>query len=112
MSLLIFYRRWGESIIPVPYFPQTHPLSAKGNIRTLKAKRLTTSSMNKSRTLAQAQPQLQTMEGVKEMLFREVITSSKIEGIKNAKAVLTKLYKAESSLNQRIPKKRSHKLPV
>ena len=52
------------------------------------------------------------MEGVKEMLFREVVTSSKIEGITNAKAVLTKLYKAESSLNQRIPKKRSHKLPV
>jgi hypothetical protein len=68
--------------------------------------------MNKSRTLAQAHPQLQTKEGVREMLFREVVTSSKIEGIKNAKAVLTKWYKAESSLNQRVPKKRSHKLPV
>ena len=68
--------------------------------------------MIKNRTLAQAHPQLQTKEGFKEMLFREVVTSSKIEGIKNAKAVLSKWYNAESSLNQRIPKKRSHKLPV
>lgn len=68
--------------------------------------------MIKSHTLAQAHPQLQTKEGFKEMLFREVVTSSKIEGIKNAKAVLTKWYKTESSLNQRITKKRNHKLHV
>ncbi len=68
--------------------------------------------MIKSRTLAQANLQLQTKEGIKEMLFREVVTSSKIEGIKNAKAVLTKWYKTESSLNQCIAKKSSHKLPV
>ena len=42
------------------------------------------------RTLAQSHPKLRTDAGMKETLFREVITSSSIEGIRNVQPVLDK----------------------
>lgn len=68
--------------------------------------------MSRNFTLIQAHPKLQTKEGFREMMYREVVTSSKIEGVNNAKAVLDKSHKAESSAHQRSDKKSSHKRHV
>jgi hypothetical protein len=68
--------------------------------------------MNQNCTLIQAHPKLQTKEGFREMMYREVVTSSKIEGVNNAKAVLDKSRKTESSAHQRSVKKSSHKRPI
>lgn len=63
-------------------------------------------------TLAQSHPKLRTDSGMKEMLFREVITSSSIEGIKNARPVLEKWVKGKASFQQGTPKKIRHKRKV
>ncbi|NTU45768.1 MAG: hypothetical protein HGA99_09685 [Chlorobiaceae bacterium] len=63
-------------------------------------------------TLAQTHPKLQSAAGMKEMLFREVVSSSKIEGIRNAKAALNKWYKEEVSGKQSISKKIPHQHKV
>lgn len=64
------------------------------------------------RTLAQSHPKLRTEAGMKEMLFREVITSSSIEGIRNARPVLEKWVKGKASFQQGTPKKSRHKRKV
>lgn len=64
------------------------------------------------RTLAQSHPKLRTDAGMKEMLFREVITSSSIEGIRNARPVLEKWVQGKASFQQGTPKKSHHKRKV
>lgn len=54
-------------------------------------------------TLAQSHPKLQSDAGMKEMLFREVITSSSIEGIRNARPVLEKWVQGKASFQQGTP---------
>lgn len=63
-------------------------------------------------TLAQSHPKLRTEAGMKEILFREVITSSSIEGIRNARPVLDKWVKGKASFQQCSPKKIRHKRKV
>lgn len=64
------------------------------------------------RTLAQSHPKLQSDAGMKEMLFREVITSSSIEGIRNARPVLNKWFEGKVLAQQGTPKKIRHKRKV
>jgi hypothetical protein len=47
-------------------------------------------AMSLKKSLSQTHLKLQTKEGRKEMLFQEVVSSSKMEGIKNAEAILKK----------------------
>jgi len=60
------------------------------------------------RTLAQSHPKLRKELGMKEMLFREVITSSSIEGVKNARPLLDKWAKESESFKQGASKKIRH----
>jgi hypothetical protein len=50
--------------------------------------------------LSQNHPKLQTNEGRKEILFQEVVSSSKVEGIKNAETILKKWYKSAGSVTK------------
>ncbi len=58
--------------------------------------------------LSQTHPKLQTNEGRREMLFQEVVSSSKVEGIKNAETILKKWYKSAGSGTKSLPKDARH----
>ena len=68
--------------------------------------------MTVRRPLSQTHPKLQTNEGLREMLFQEVVSSSKVEGIKNAETTLKKWYKSVWSVNKGLTKDRRHQLKV
>jgi len=68
-------------------------------------------------SLAQTHAVLKTKAGREVILFREVISSSKVEGISCAERVLNERYEVEKSagmrtLKKRLVKKALHKLKV
>jgi hypothetical protein len=66
--------------------------------------------MTVRRPLSQTHPKLQTNEGQREMLFQEVVSSSKVEGIKNAETILKKWYKSVGSVKKSLTKDSHHQL--
>jgi len=93
-----------------PFFPCKFNIDLKMSIFSEKQRSAQIDIMKPS--LVQTHPKLRSEQGRQAILFREVISSSRIEGITCAKKVLRNMFPSGASVKKPLIKKSTHKLKV